>query len=203
MDGATTRKSPGRQDGTTREPSGEWNAAPSGAQSVGSASVPSTMAALNVALPPRSERGIAAVNEVFSKLTGTASPPGAIWACPCETLNRSRVVSTPRPEGFGQKESVAPGVPVLGLASVSKSMKPATARSLPESAGAMAPAKLTVRQNVVASAVAETEVMSWRTGPLPKASPTVSVTENCTVGLTGQLTVGVAEAAVPGSAACR
>jgi hypothetical protein len=67
----------------------------------------------------------------------------------------------------------------------------------------MAPAKLTVRQKVVASAVAETEVMSWRTAPLPKASPTVSVTENWTVGLAGQVTVGVAEAAVPGAAACR
>src|SRR5437879_3848491 len=199
----TEAKIPDCQEGKTREPSGEWKAAPSGAQSVGSASVPSTIAALNVALPPRSERGIATVNEDVSKLTGTSSPPGAIWACPCETLNRSRVLSAPSLGGCGQKESVAPGVPVFGLASVSKSMKPATAWSLPESAGAMAPAKLTVRQEVVASAVAETEVMSWRTAPLPKASPTVSVTEKCTVGLAGQVTVGVAGAAVPGSAACR
>jgi hypothetical protein len=66
----------------------------------------------------------------------------------------------------------------------------------------MVPAKLTVRQNVVASAVAVTEVMSWRTGPVPVASPTVSVTENRTFGVAGQATVGVA-AGPFGRAACR
>src|ERR1700704_743958 len=114
----------------------------------------------------------------------------------------SRVASTPIPGGGRQKASVAPLVPVFGLASVSNSMKPTAAWSLPESAGATVPAKLTVRQNVVASAVAETEVMSWRTAPAPVASPTVSVTENCTVGAAGQVTVGVA-AGLLGSAAWR
>src|SRR5207248_11104699 len=48
----------------TMEPSGEWMLPPLGAQSVGSANVPNTIAKLNELWPPISARGITAVKEV-------------------------------------------------------------------------------------------------------------------------------------------
>ena len=56
---------------STIEPSGEWILAPSGAQSVGSASVPRTIVKFKELSPPIAESGMTAVNEVVSKVTGT------------------------------------------------------------------------------------------------------------------------------------
>src|SRR6266550_3576043 len=98
--------------------------------------------------PPRAETGMMAVNEFWSKLTGTKSPLGKIVVKPWETSNISRVALTPRPEGLGQKKSRTLGNPVAGFASVSKSTYPPRRCGDVTSAGSTGPAKATFRQRV-------------------------------------------------------